>query len=51
VRWYLPVILALGRLREEDCEFEAKQGYITRPYLKKYCKITKKAFWQYVVEF
>jgi hypothetical protein len=31
---YLYLIPALGRLREEDLEFEARLDYIPRPYLK-----------------
>jgi hypothetical protein len=27
-----PIILALRRLRQEDCEFEASLGYIARLY-------------------
>jgi hypothetical protein len=35
VRWHMPVILALGRQREEDCEHEASLGNTVRPYLDK----------------
>jgi hypothetical protein len=30
----MPVISALQRFREEDCEFQASLGYIVRCYLK-----------------
>jgi hypothetical protein len=33
--WCLPVISALGRLRQEDCEFKASLSYIVRTCLKK----------------
>jgi hypothetical protein len=33
--WFMPVILALGRLRQEDNKFEAFLGYLMRPRLKK----------------
>jgi hypothetical protein len=31
----MPVILALGRLRQENFEFEARLGYVVRFHLKK----------------
>jgi hypothetical protein len=31
----MPAILALGRWRQEDPEFEVSLDYIMRPYLKK----------------
>jgi hypothetical protein len=31
----LPVILAVGRLRQEDCEFKISKDYIARPCLKR----------------
>jgi hypothetical protein len=33
--WCMPVILALGRLRQEDQEFKASLSYIVRLYLNK----------------
>jgi hypothetical protein len=34
VWWCIPVIPVLGRLKEEEHEFEAGLGYIVRIYLK-----------------
>jgi hypothetical protein len=34
VWWYRSVILALGRLRQEDMEFEISLGYVVRSCLK-----------------
>jgi hypothetical protein len=35
VWWQMPVVSALGRLRQEDHEFQASLGYIARPHVKK----------------
>jgi hypothetical protein len=37
VWWYTSVIPALGRLRQENHEFQGSLGYIARPYVKKKC--------------
>jgi hypothetical protein len=37
-----PVILALGRQRKENHEFQASLGYLVRPYLKKKVKEKEK---------
>jgi hypothetical protein len=34
-RWYIPVIPALGRQRQDDHKFEDSLGYIERLCLKK----------------
>jgi hypothetical protein len=31
--WWMPIITALGRLRQKDHEFQANLGYMLRPYL------------------
>lgn len=36
-----PITPALGRLRQEDYEFEARLGYKASPFLKKKKKIQK----------
>jgi hypothetical protein len=38
----MPVILALRRLRQEDCEFQARLGYIARLCLKTTTVVKKK---------
>jgi hypothetical protein len=35
VCWYMPIIPALGKLKQEDCKVKARLGYIVRPSLKK----------------
>jgi hypothetical protein len=42
VWWYTAVIIALGRLRQKDREFETSLGYIARTYLKNNNKTTSK---------
>jgi hypothetical protein len=32
--WYIPIIPAFQRKRQEDDNFKASLGYIARPYLK-----------------
>jgi hypothetical protein len=39
--WYTRVIPALGRLRQESCEFQAILGYIVRLCLKNKKEIKK----------
>jgi hypothetical protein len=41
VWWYMPVISALRRLRQEDGEFKASLGYTAGPSLKKLNKKIK----------
>jgi hypothetical protein len=35
VWWFIPVMPAFGKLKQEDCKFVASLGYIVRLYLKK----------------
>jgi hypothetical protein len=48
--WCMPVILALQRMRQEDCEFKVSLNYTARPCLKNRTKqikkTTKKCIWQ-----
>jgi hypothetical protein len=39
--WYKPVIPALGRLRQEDCKFEASLDYITETLFQNQTKQNK----------
>jgi hypothetical protein len=34
VWWYVPIIPALGRRRQEYCKFKANLSYITKIYIK-----------------
>jgi hypothetical protein len=43
--WHLPVIPALGRLRQEELEFEASLDYTARSCLKKLKTKNKKVGW------
>jgi hypothetical protein len=36
VWWHTPIISALGRLKQEDCEFEGSLGYMAKPCLNTY---------------
>jgi hypothetical protein len=31
----MPVVPAVGRLRQKDCEFKARLGYLVKPCLQK----------------
>jgi hypothetical protein len=44
VWWCTPVFPALGRLRQDDHEFETTLDYVARPCLKKKKKKMKKVF-------
>jgi hypothetical protein len=34
MQWFMPVIPALGRMRQEDHKFKVNLGYLVRPCLK-----------------
>jgi hypothetical protein len=42
--WYMPVMPAFGRLRQEDHKLEATLGYIARPCLKTKQQNNKKTY-------
>jgi hypothetical protein len=41
VWWYIPVIPALRRLKQEECGFQASLDFIMKPCLKKIKKKKK----------
>lgn len=45
-QWFTPLILALGRLRREDHEFEVNLGYKATSHLKTTKNITKQDWWR-----